>query len=70
MHIEYFLGTGGQWFWRIVAGNGRIIADGSEAYQKKSNVIRACKKMQALMMVIENKKEQRFLPVPIVEAKP
>ena len=70
MRIEYFQTATqvrtfpGQWYWRLVAGNGRIIADGAEAYYRKGNVIRACEKMQGLMAPAKDGN-----PVPIVEAK-
>lgn len=81
MKIEYYRGKapaykpGAQriednWCWRLVAGNGRTIADGAEGYSKRSNVIRACKKMQKLMKAEWNGKDLVETPVPIVEVKP
>lgn len=80
MRIEYFQGkppkasgkgTGllGQWYWRLVAGNGRVIADGAEGYSKRSNVIRACEKMQDLLLPRYNKKTGCMEKVPVIEVK-
>lgn len=33
--------TNGKWYWHLVAGNGFVIADGSEGYDNESNVRRA-----------------------------
>lgn len=44
--IEYYLSKKG-WRIRIIAKNGKIIADGGEAYSTKSNVVRACKRLQS-----------------------
>jgi uncharacterized protein YegP (UPF0339 family) len=38
--FEYW-NTGTQWYWHLVAGNGYIIADGSEGYDSEYNVKRA-----------------------------
>lgn len=78
MRIEYFQGKAkaspkglqaGQWYWRLVAGNGRVIADGAEGYSRKANIIRAAKKMQALMLQRFNKKTGAIEAVPIVEVQ-
>lgn len=31
----------GFWYWRLRAGNGRVIADGAEGYARKDAVVRA-----------------------------
>lgn len=38
------------WRWRLVARNGRIVADSGEAYARKAGAIRACKAMQAYVL--------------------
>ncbi len=40
---------GGDWYWRLRATNGRIIADGSEGYAKRGNAIRAARRAKAIM---------------------
>lgn len=37
------------WYWRLVASNGKIIADGSERYATKANAKRAVKRLQAVV---------------------
>ena len=39
--IEEYQDKAGQWRWRIRAGNGLIVADGSEGYASRRNVRRA-----------------------------
>ena len=34
------------WYWSLVAGNGKTIADGSEGYKTKSNAMRAAENAQ------------------------
>jgi uncharacterized protein YegP (UPF0339 family) len=41
--FEYYMSEG-QWYWRIRARNGRIVADGSESYVSKRNILRAINK--------------------------
>ena len=43
MIIKYqiYKGKDGKYYWRAVARNGRIVADGSEGYSTKRNAIRA-----------------------------
>lgn len=35
MNFQIFKGKNGKWFWRAVAGNGHIVADGSQGYATK-----------------------------------
>ena len=35
------------WYWRFRAENGRVVADGSEGYASKANVLRALDNVQA-----------------------
>lgn len=42
MRFEYFQSTSDElWYWRLKVKNGEIIADGSEGYASKANVLRA-----------------------------
>ena len=43
--IQYYKGKKG-WCIRIIAKNGKIVADGGEPYSSVSNVKRACKRLQ------------------------
>jgi len=40
-HVEFFKGEDGRWWWRVKAGNGRIIAIGGEGFVTRRNVVRA-----------------------------
>ncbi len=39
--VEKYEDSAGEWRWRLRAGNGEIIATGSEGYVSKANVDRA-----------------------------
>jgi uncharacterized protein YegP (UPF0339 family) len=45
--IDYGIGHSHRWmwYWRLRAGNGKTIADGSEAYASRRNVIRAINRL-------------------------
>lgn len=43
--FEHYEDTNGEWRWRLVAGNGRIVADSGEGYDSEANVIRAILEM-------------------------
>lgn len=58
-----------KWYWRLVAGNGRTIADGAEGYSKKGNVLRACKKVQGLLIPQFNDRGELIGRVEIEEFK-
>lgn len=45
--IQIYKGKKGGWYIRIVARNGKIVADGGEAYASKGNAIRAGKRLSA-----------------------
>lgn len=34
---------GGQWRWRLVASNGKIVADSGEGYYQRNNALRAAR---------------------------
>lgn len=44
--IQIYKGKRGGWYIRIVAKNGKIVADGGEPYANKWNAIRAAKRLQ------------------------
>ena len=39
-----------QWYWRLRASNGKIIADGSEGYASKASALRA---VQCVVKIIQ-----------------
>ena len=39
--IEVYQGRDSLWFWHLIATNGKVIADGAEGYDKKSNAMAA-----------------------------
>lgn len=41
MIFEVYQDTAGGWRWRLVAANGRIVADSGEAYTRQADVRRA-----------------------------
>jgi uncharacterized protein YegP (UPF0339 family) len=45
--IHVYKGAGGRqrWRWRVVAANGRVVADSGEAYLTKWNAKRAAKRL-------------------------
>lgn len=38
----------GLWYWRIVAPNGKTIADGGEGYAKRHNALRAARRLKII----------------------
>ena len=56
--IEVYEGTdwqglSGLWYWRLVARNGKTVADGAEGYASVSNARRAARRVQKLMAEAE-----------------
>ena len=49
--IEIYQGADKKWYWRFRAGNGRIIADGSEGYSRKYNARRAFARFTDLILI-------------------
>lgn len=49
MMIEIYRDARGEWRWRAVARNGRIIADGGEGYASRTGTRRAVNRLHALM---------------------
>ncbi len=47
--LEVYQGTPGGWYWRLVAGNGEIVADGSESYVEKADAKKAAVRARKLM---------------------
>ena len=41
MRFEVYEDSEGQWRWRLIAGNGRVVADSAEGYARKRNAVRA-----------------------------
>jgi uncharacterized protein len=48
MRFELYRDRARQWRWRLVAANGRIMADSAEAYTRKRDCVRALQTIQAL----------------------
>lgn len=47
-YIEIYEDLGNAWRWRLVASNGRIVADSAEAYVNKFNARRSAKRLVEL----------------------
>lgn len=45
--IQIYKGKKGGWYIRIIARNGKIVADGGEPYASKTNAKRAAKRLTA-----------------------
>lgn len=45
MYTEFYEDEASEWRWRLVANNGKIIADSAEGYASKSNVMRAWRRV-------------------------
>jgi len=39
--LQVYPDSTGEWRWRLVAANGKIVCDGAESYGSKRNVLRA-----------------------------
>lgn len=46
-HFEVYEDRGGQWRWRMIATNGRIVADSGDGYSSKSNARAAVENVQS-----------------------
>lgn len=46
-HFDIYKDRADEWRWRLVAGNGRIIADSGEGYSSESNARRAVENVQS-----------------------
>ena len=49
--FQLYRDKAGEWRWRFMSGNGRIIADSAEGYKRKDACWRAIWKCKALMPV-------------------
>jgi len=45
-HFEVYEDQAGEWRWRLVAANGRIVADSGEGYSSRSGARRAVENVQ------------------------
>lgn len=45
--------AGNNWYWRLLAKNGQVIADGAEGYASKGNAKRAARRARELMAKAE-----------------
>jgi uncharacterized protein YegP (UPF0339 family) len=36
-----YQGLGGDWYWHLVHRNGKVVADGSEGYKRKSACVKS-----------------------------
>lgn len=45
--LQIYKGKKGGWYIRIIARNGKIVADGGEPYASKTNAMRAAKRLTA-----------------------
>ena len=46
MKMDVYQGADGQFYWRLKAKNGRVIAIGGEGYKSRSGVLRALRILQ------------------------
>ena len=46
LRFEYYQDASGEWRWRLVARNGRIVADSGEGYSSKAKCLRAINKLR------------------------
>lgn len=47
MQFRIYSDNAGEWRWRLVAANGRIVADSAEGYVSRRNALRACDRVQS-----------------------
>jgi uncharacterized protein YegP (UPF0339 family) len=52
MRFRVYQDAAGGWRWRLVAGNGRIVADSAEAYTRKGDATRALETVVADVLVM------------------
>lgn len=64
-HVEVYADAAGEWRWRLVAANGRIVAASAEAFASKSNAKRAADHLAAqigetdMVTVVDAERETR-----------
>jgi uncharacterized protein YegP (UPF0339 family) len=44
LRVSVFMGADGEWYWRLRARNGRIVAVGGEGYTRRNDCLRAFKR--------------------------
>lgn len=49
MTSEVYKDKRGEWRWRIVASNKRIVADSGEGYKRKYDCVRALRRLRVAM---------------------
>ena len=49
--IEVYVDSKGEWRWRLISANGRIVADSAEGYKRKASVMRAIERVKKLMNI-------------------
>lgn len=59
MHFQIYRGDDGQYYWRLRAANNETVADGSEGYVSKRNVMRAVSKLANQMLNLQD--------IPVIE---
>lgn len=40
-HLKIYRDRAGKWRWRLVAGNGKIVADSGQGYSRRDHVVSA-----------------------------
>lgn len=55
MRIVCYRGADGDWRWRMVAANGRIVADSAEGYRRRGQCVRMAHQIAAgdIQVVVE-----------------
>lgn len=49
LRFRFYVDVAGEWRWRLKSGNGRIVADSGEGYQRHANAVRAARLLVALI---------------------
>jgi uncharacterized protein len=49
MHFEVYKDSKGEWRWRLIARNGRVLADSGEGYKSKTKVMRILSRIMICM---------------------
>ena len=50
MKFEIFEGRNKKWYWRLIAANGKIVADGGQGYSTSQNTRRAVIKLKTMLV--------------------
>lgn len=65
--FQIYQATDTEWRWRVLAGNGKVVADSGEGYQRRVAARRACEKLRDyfyLLPVEEHEKVIEIDPTP------